>query len=140
MLQNYDLLREGGLYITASSLHCFQDFWSSFSITLLNFTIWRWLLQYFVNRPIWPNPILYATFRRGDLSRSVRPRAAWGTGVYPSQQNLDIKMRCLQLRRLWRRWLHTRQSGLFSKSSIQRSERIGKDLNIFSNRVNITPT
>ena len=32
------------------------------------------------------------------LPRSSRPRAAWGTGVYPSKQYFDIKMRCLQLR------------------------------------------
>ena len=38
------------------------------------------------------------------LPRSSRPRAAWGTGVYPSKQYFDIKMRCLQLRRHRRRW------------------------------------
>lgn len=30
------------------------------------------------------------------LPRSSRPRAAWGTGVYPSKQYFDIKMRCLR--------------------------------------------
>ena len=40
----------------------------------------------------------------GDLSRSFRPRAAWGTGVYPSKQYFDIKMRCLRQRRHRRRW------------------------------------
>ena len=38
------------------------------------------------------------------LPRSSRPRAAWGTGVYPSKQNFDIKMRCLRQRRHRRRW------------------------------------
>ena len=40
----------------------------------------------------------------GNLSRSFRPRAAWGTGVYPSKQYFDIKMRCLRQRRHRRRW------------------------------------
>ena len=38
------------------------------------------------------------------LPRSSRPRAAWGTGVYPSKQYFDIKMRCLRQRRHRRRW------------------------------------
>ena len=38
------------------------------------------------------------------LPRSSRPRAVWGTGVYPSKQYFDIKMRCLRQRRHRRRW------------------------------------
>ena len=38
------------------------------------------------------------------LPRSSRPRAAWGTGVHPSKQYFDIKMRCLRQRRHRRRW------------------------------------
>ena len=38
------------------------------------------------------------------LPRSSRPRAAWGTGVYPSKQYFDIKIRCLRQRRHRRRW------------------------------------
>ena len=38
------------------------------------------------------------------LPRSSRPQAAWGTGVYPSKQYFDIKMRCLRQRRHRRRW------------------------------------
>ena len=38
------------------------------------------------------------------LPRSSRPRAAWGTGVYPSKQYFDIKMRCLRQCRHRRRW------------------------------------
>ena len=38
------------------------------------------------------------------LPRSSRPRAARGTGVYPSKQYFDIKMRCLRQRRHRRRW------------------------------------
>ena len=38
------------------------------------------------------------------LPRSSRPRAAWGTGFYPSKQYFDIKMRCLRQRRHRRRW------------------------------------
>ena len=138
MLQNYDLLREGGLYITASSLHCFQDFWSSFSITLLNFTIWRWLLQYFVNRPIWPNPILYATFRQCCREVSARGRHG-GLGSTPASAFV-IQTLCLRQCRHRRRWLSPLQSVLLTKAGIQRPERIRKDLNLCSNRVNITPT
>ena len=38
------------------------------------------------------------------LPKSFRPQAAWGTGVYPSKQYFDIKMRCLRQRRHRRRW------------------------------------
>ena len=38
------------------------------------------------------------------LPRSSRPRAAWGTGVHPSKQYFDIKMRCLRQCRHRRRW------------------------------------
>ena len=38
------------------------------------------------------------------LPRSSRPRAAWGTGDFPSKQYFDIKMRCLRQRRHRRRW------------------------------------
>ena len=49
------------------------------------------------------------------LPRSFRPQAAWGTGVYPSKQYFDIKMRCLRQRRHRRRWLSPRQSVLLTK-------------------------
>ena len=52
------------------------------------------------------------------LPRSSRPQAAWGTGVYPSKQYFDIKMRCLQLRRLWRQGLCGAGAPLFTLKEI----------------------
>ena len=46
----------------------------------------------------------FYTYFPAMLPRSSRPRAAWGTGVYPSKQYFDIKMRCLRQRRHRRRW------------------------------------
>ena len=38
------------------------------------------------------------------LPKGFRPRAAWGTGDFPSKQYFDNKMRCLRQRRHRRRW------------------------------------
>ena len=76
----------------------------------------------------------------GNAAEKFPPTGGMGDWGLPQQAAFVIQTLCLRQRRRRRRWLHTRQSVLFTKAGVQRPEKIRKDLNVFSNKVNITPT